>query len=184
MKYIVTIALMLNLGVASVYAQHHPVKMEFSGTTAPSAVDLQQPQTNNSDLTVDGKGTLGAFTFRGVRAITALPQPSSTCSGPNKIAFLSFVGAGVFRFHDGSLLMVSLTQGTDCIDLAAGQAHCVLAFQITGGTGRFTDAAGDLTLTETVVKVLPNLPVFFSTTGEITGSIYGVANDAHHQEDR
>ena len=32
MKYIAAIALMLNLGVASVYAQQHPVKMVFSGT--------------------------------------------------------------------------------------------------------------------------------------------------------
>src|SRR5258708_7942087 len=36
MKYIATMALMLNLGVASVYAQHQTVKMAVSGTSASS----------------------------------------------------------------------------------------------------------------------------------------------------
>jgi hypothetical protein len=187
MKYIATIALMLNLGVASVYAQRHPVKMGFSGTAAPSAVNLQQPSTTNSDLDVAGNGTLGSFTFLGVRAITAFPQSSSTCSGPNKIAFSSKAGAGVFRFQDGSLLKVNLTQGEDCIDLAAGEAHCTLTFQITGGTGRFKDASGALTLTETVVPLLAdalNNPVFFTTTGEFTGMVSGAAREPDRQDDR
>ncbi len=83
-------------------------------------------------------------------------------------------------------MYVNLTLETDCIDLTVLQAHCVVAFQITGGTGRFKDAGGSLTLTETVVPVLADVtgkPVFFAATGEITGSIYGVGNDADHQED-
>lgn len=58
MKYIATMALMLNLGVASVYAQPYPVKMVFSGTGAPSTVNLQQPNTNNSEDNYAGNGTL------------------------------------------------------------------------------------------------------------------------------
>jgi hypothetical protein len=177
MKYIAIMALMLNLGVASVYAQHQPVKMTFSGTSASSTVNLQQPNTANSEDNYAGNGTLGSFTYREVRAVTTTPQPSSTCSGPNKIAGAAYVGAAVFRFQDGSLLKVNLTLETDCIDLVAGQAHCVMAFQITGGTGRFRDAGGSLTLTETVVPALSDVtgnPVFFAATGEITGTIYGV----------
>jgi hypothetical protein len=82
MKYIATMALMLNLGVASVYAQHLTVKMAVSGTGAPSAVNLQQPNTATSEDNYAGIGTLGAFTYRDVRALTTSPQPSSTCSGP------------------------------------------------------------------------------------------------------
>jgi hypothetical protein len=187
MKYIAALALMLNLGVATVYAQRYPVKLGFSGTTAASAVNLQQPSTTNSELDVAGNGTLGSFTFLGVRAITAFPQSSSTCSGPNEIAFSSKAGAGVFRFHDGSLLKANLTQGEDCIDLAAGLAHCTLIFQITGGTGRFKDASGVLTLTETVVPVLAdalNNPAFFAATGEFTGTVSGAAGEADRQEER
>jgi hypothetical protein len=187
MKYIATMALMLNLGVASAYAQQHPVKMVFSGTAASSTVNLQQPNTTNDEENYAGNGTLGPFTFRNVRAITASPQSSITCSGPNQIFLSSKAGAGVFRFQDGSLLKVNLTQGSDCIDLAAEEAHCTLTFQITGGTGRFKDASGGLTLTETVVPVLAdalNNPVFFAATGEFTGTVSGVAREADRQEER
>jgi hypothetical protein len=53
-----------------------------------------------------------------------------------------------------------------------------MTFQITGGTGRFKDAAGTITLTETVLPVLAdasNNPVFFAATGEFTGTVSGVA---------
>ena len=188
MKYIAAMALMLNLGVASVYAQRYPVKMVFSGTTGPSMVDLQQPGTTNSDLDVAGSGLLGSFTFQGVRAITPFSSSStSTCSGANKLVASSKAGAGVLRFQDGGLLKVTLTQGEDCLDLAALQAHCVLTFQITGGTGRFKDASGTLTLTETVVPLVADSsgnPVFFTTTGEITGTVSGVGREPGHEEVR
>ncbi len=186
MKHTATMALMLNLGVAGVYAQQHPVKMVFSGTTAASVVDLLQKNTNNNEENYAGNGTLGSFTFRDVRAIAALPQQSSTCSGPNKFYFPSDAGGGVFRFQDGSLLKVNLTQGSDCIDLAAQEAHCVLTFQITGGTGRFKDASGVLTLTETVVPVVADAssnPVFFAATGGFTGTVSGVAREADRHEE-
>src|ERR1700693_1905144 len=103
MKHIATVTLMLNLGVVGVYAQQRPIKMTFSGTGGPSTINLQHPDTNNSEDNSAGDGTLGPFTFRNVRAIRASPQPSSTCSGPSQIYFSSVAGAGVFRFQDGSL---------------------------------------------------------------------------------
>jgi len=186
-KYIVAISLMLNLGVASVYAQQHPVKMAFSGTVAPSAVNLQQPNTTNDEENYAGNGTLGPFTFRNVRAIAASPQSSSTCSGPNQIYFPSDFGAGVFRFEDGSLLEVNLTHGGDCIDVVAQEARCTLTFHITGGTGRFKGASGALTLAEAVRPVLVDAlknPVFFAATGKFTGTVSGVAREAGSQPDR
>ena len=143
---------MLHLGVAGVYAQQRPVNMTFSGTAGASTINDKQPGTNNSEDNSAGKGALGPFTFRNVRAIRAFPEPSSTCSGPKnqkRVYFSSVAGAGVFRFEDGSLLKVNLTQAGDCIDFAANQeAHCTMTFQIAGGTGRFKDASGTLTLTE------------------------------------
>ena len=124
MKHIATVALMLNLGVAGVYAQQRPVTMTFSGTAAPSTVNLQQPNTHTGEENFAGNGTLGLFTFRNVSAETASPQPSSTCSGPTHLYFVRVAGAGVFRFQDGSLLKVTLTQAGDCIDFVANQALC------------------------------------------------------------
>jgi hypothetical protein len=187
MKQIATVALMLNLGVAGVYAQPSPVNMTFSGTSASSTINLQQPNTTTGEDNFAGNGMLGPFTFRNISASTASPQPSSTCSGPAQLYFLRVAGAGVFHFQDGSLLKVNLTQGEHCIDLAAGQASCTMTFQITGGTGRFKGASGTLTLTETVLPVLAdatNNPVFFAATGEITGTVSGVAEGEGSQDKR
>jgi hypothetical protein len=188
MKYILAMALMLNLGVAAVYAQHYPVKMAYSGTSGASAVNLQQPGTATVEENFAGNGALGQFTFRLVSAETTSPQqpPPSTCSGPANIYFSRLGGAGVFRFQDGSLLKVNLTQGTDCVDLAAQQAHCTLTLQIAGGTGRFKDASGTLTLTETNVPVLAdvlNNPVFFASTGEFTGTVSEVSREPDRREE-
>ncbi len=93
----------------------------------------------------------------------------------------------MFRFLDGSLLKVHLTQAGDCIDLAALQAHCTMTFQVTGGTRRFKNAKGNLILTETVLPVLAdhfNNPVFFASTGEFTGTVSGLAMQAEPQDEQ
>jgi hypothetical protein len=175
-KHIVIVGLMLNLGVASAYAQQKPVKMTFSGTSEASAFNLSAGAGSSED-NFAGDGTLGSFTFRDLAA--ELPAtPPSTCSGPNNLYGVRVVTTGVFRFHDGSLLTVNLKHGSDCIDLAAQQAHCTVIFQITGGTGRFKNASGILVFTETVVPVLADAsqnPVFFAATGDFTGVVSGVS---------
>jgi hypothetical protein len=176
MKLTTTMMLMLTLGVAGVYAQQIPANMTFSGDGTPSVIDLKHPDTNTSEENLAGSGTQGPFTFRLVKASTAAPQPSTTCVGPTKFYFPNLAGAGLFRFFDGSLLMVNLTDGGDCIDFAANQAQCTLNFQVTGGTGRFQGATGVLTLTETATPILsdgsnPPNPVFFAETGEFKGTI-------------
>src|SRR2546428_13500267 len=82
MEHIATVALMLNLGVAGVYAQQRPVKMTFSGTLGPSTLSLQ-PNTNTDEQNLAGNGTLGPFPFRELHADPAAPQPSITCSPGN-----------------------------------------------------------------------------------------------------
>jgi hypothetical protein len=190
MKHIATVALMLNLGVAGVYAHDkpvNPVKMTFSGTGGAGAINLQQPGTANVEESEAGNGSLGRFTLRVISAETTSPQASSTCSGPTHLYSLRVAGAGVFRFEDGSLLKVNVTEGDDCVDFAAQQGHCTLTFQITGGTGRFKNASGTLTLTETVLPVLADafsIPVFFADTGELTGTVSGVAREDDRDDER
>jgi hypothetical protein len=177
MKHIATVVLMLNLGVAGVYAQQKRVKMTASGTLEPSTLNLQ-PNTNTDEQNLAGKGTLGRFTFRELHADPASPQPSSTCSGPTHLYFPNVAGGGVFRFQDGSLLTVGVTAGSSiCIDLAAGMAHLTQTYQITGGTGRFKGASGTLKLTAILTPVVFNADsVFLATdTGEFEGTVFGVA---------
>jgi hypothetical protein len=172
MKHIATIALMFNLGVAGVYAQERPVKMTFSGTNVATMINLK-PDTVTDEHHSAGNGTFGAFTFRELHADGTAPQPPSGCTGPN---FAVMAGAGVFSFQDGSLLIVTVKDGSGCIDLAAGNAALIVNYQITGGTGRFEGASGALTMTATMRAVLrnaANAATLLALTGEIEGTVSG-----------
>jgi hypothetical protein len=172
MKYIATLALMFTLGAAGVNAQERPVKMTFSGTNVATTINLQ-PNTVTDEQHSAGDGTFGSFTFRELHADGAAPQPPSGCSGPN---FAVVAGAGVFRFQDGSLLIVTVKDGSGCINPAAGNAALIINYQITDGTGRFEGASGALTLTATLKVVLfnaSNAPTLLTLTGEIEGTVSG-----------
>ena len=173
MKYIATVALMFSLGVAGVYAQERPVKMTFSGTNVPTMINLQ-PNTVTDEQHSAGNGTFGEFTFRELHAdLAPAPQPPSGCSGPN---FAVVAGAGVFRFQDGSLLIVTVKDGSGCINLTAGNAALIINYQITGGTGRFEGASGALTFSYRHSPVLfnaSNAPALLALTGEIEGTVSG-----------
>jgi len=183
MKRIATLmvmpALVLNLGVAGMYAQQRPVKMTLSGTNLATTIDLQ-PGTVTDESNFAGNGTLGPFTFRELHADVLTPQVSSTCVGGTGLFIPTVAGGGVFRFQDGSLLNVALTEGSSlCIDLNAGLAQFKANYKIIGGTGRFKNASGDLTLNSTVAVVLftaSNAPVLLTNTGELAGQISGVTN--------
>jgi len=178
MKHIATVALMLNLGVAGVYAQQKPVKMTFSGNLATSTLNLA-PNTNTDEQNLAGNGTLGPFTFRELHADPAAPQPSSTCSpgnAPPRLYFPNVAGGGVFRFQDGSLLTVGVTEAGSsiCIDLTSFVAQLTTNYQITGGTGRFKGASGTLTSTATLFPVLfnaSNAPELLTNTGQFEGTL-------------
>lgn len=175
-----TVALMLNLGVASVYAQQVPVTLSFSGTGVPSTITIQ-PGAFTSENNFTGRGSLGAFTFR---TLEASSQPPGACPAANHPYF----GAGVFRFQDGSLLMVNLTQGSDCLESTSTGpvALCTRTYQITGGTGRFNKASGgQIALTETVLAVLFDAagnPALLAVTGEMKGAVSGVATENESQD--
>ena len=183
MKHWATAALILNFGVAGIYAQPGPVNMTLSGTAAPSTINLQ-PGTPASEYNLAGYGTLGQFTLRAVSMSIPSPPPS-TCAGPSQLYASAVAGAGVFRYKNGDLLKASLTGGDDCIDLSAQQASCTRIFQITGGTGRFTDASGSVTLTMTTAPALADAsgnPVFFTVTGQVKGTVAGAAMNQGPQD--
>jgi hypothetical protein len=96
-------------------------------------------------------------------------------------------GAGLLRFQDGSLLAVTLTGGGDCIDLVHMLGHCTLTLKVSGGTGRFKNATGALTYTETAMPVLADAlgnPVLFAESGELTGAISGVTGEGEEEARR
>ena len=186
MKYIAMAALLLTLSVTAVSAEQTTVKMKFSGTSAPSTVNLlYSDASSNDEDNFAGNSSLGSFSVRNVRALPNSPTPSSSCSGSNLLHFTELHGGSVIRFQDDSLLYLNLTEGSDCIDIVTGEADCVLTFQITGGTGRFKNASGTLTMTETALPVLSDAtgnPAFYAATGEFTGTISGVATEEQRDD--
>jgi hypothetical protein len=68
----------------------------------------------------------------------------------------------------------------------AGMAHLTQTYQITGGTGRFKGASGTLKLTAILTPVVFNATsVFLATdTGELEGTVFGVAIGEERQDER
>jgi hypothetical protein len=181
MKKLATVALMFNLGVAGVYAQQQPVKMTFSGTNVATAINLQN-NTVTDETHLAGSGSLGQFTFRELHADGTLPQPPSGCLGP---FFGVLAGAGVFHFQDNSLLIVTVKDGSGCINLTTGHAAITVNYQITGGTGRFKSATGTLKMTTTLTVVLFNAagaPQLLTNAGEFAGTVSGVSNRGEDEQ--
>ena len=173
MRHIAVVALMIPFGVAVSFAQPGPVQITLSGSAAASTISLR-PDAPTSEYRLAGSGTFGKFDLRVVSVSIPSPQPSSTCSGPTKVYGAAVGGGGVFRFENGDLLQVNLTGGSDCIDFAVGKALCVRVFQITGGTGRFDTASGNITLTMVVAPAVgdaSNIPVLFTVTADIKGDV-------------
>jgi hypothetical protein len=186
MKRIAAVAVMVHLAVAGAYAADEKstsVRMTASGTMSATTINLQD-NTITDDENLAGDGTFGAFTFHALRADARAPQPPTppaTCGTP--LFFPVVKGAGVFRFDDGSLLVVNITGGGICIDLAAGMARLSETYEIARGTGRFKHASGSLNLTVTVVPVLFNAAggaQFLTMTGKFDGTVSGVS----HEQDR
>jgi hypothetical protein len=182
MKRIALVALLANLVAVGVYAQGRPerVTMKSSGDMLATTIELQA-DTITDEETLAGDGTLGAFTYHGLRADALAPQspvPPATCSTP--LFFSVVTGAGVFRFEDGSLLVVNVTSGGICIDLTAGMAELTETYQIARGTGRFAHASGTLTLTTSVIPVVFNASgnaQFLTLTGKFEGRVSGISHE-------
>ena len=191
MTYTVTAALMLSLGVASIYAQQRPVKMMFSGSTGATTLNLQ-PGTITDEEHFAGNGTLGQFTFRQLRAdvFPFAGQPPSDCSPPSRLYFPVARGGGIFRFPNGDLLKVGIEGGAYCIDLTdrtAPVGNLTVAYQITGGTGRFKGASGALTLNSTLTPVVfaaDNSAKLLTNTGTFEGTVFGAAIDDKRDDER
>ena len=168
-----TTVFVLGIGSGAQADEPRSVRMKFSGTNVATSINLR-PNTVTDETHLTGDGSLGAFTFRELHADGASPQPPPGCSGPN---FAVVAGAGVFTFDDGSLLVVTVADGSACIDLAAGNAAITVNYQITGGTKRFREASGELTMSGTLMVVLrnaSNAPQLLTNTGRIKGKIFGV----------
>jgi hypothetical protein len=182
MKRILLAAVLVHFAVSSAFAEERPtsIRMTTSGTMTATNINFGK-NTVTDDEQLAGYGTLGAFTFHGLRAdgsTPQLPEPPITCATPLFLPLTA--GGGVFRFEDGSLLVVNITGGGICIDLNAGVGVLTETYEVARGTGRFNHASGALTLTVTVIPVLFNAdgaPQMLTMTGKFEGAVSGISHD-------
>jgi hypothetical protein len=182
MKRIATVALVSTLAIASAHADDRStnIRMKASGDSLATTINLIASSVTDEE-TLAGDGTLGAFTYHGLRAdldIPAGPVDPSVCGTPLFVP-VAPVGSGVFRFDDGSLLVVNITGGGICIDLAAGTGQTTETYTIASGTGRFEHASGGLTFTGTLMPVTFNAdgnPQLLTLTGKIEGTVTGIGH--------
>jgi hypothetical protein len=149
------------------------VRMSFSGSMVPTSIDVQ-PETITDEELLAGNGTLGSFTFRKLRTDETSPQSFGACGSGSGPSIRVVAGGGVFRFEDGSLLTIKVTDGVLCVDLDHGIGHLAETYQITGGTGRFEGASGTLQVTGELKPVMfsaANAAVLLTNTGELKGTI-------------
>lgn len=154
-------------------ARQGPVRMTFSGSMAPTAIDVQ-PNTITDEELLAGNGTLGPFTFRKLRTDETSPESFGSCGNGFGPSIRVVAGAGVFRFDDGSLLTVTVTEGVLCVDVDHVVGHLTETYQITGGTGRFKGASGAFQSTGRLMPVLfsaSNAAVLLTNMGDLKGTV-------------
>jgi len=181
-RALVLLALMLNLSVAGVYAEQKHVRMTFSGSNVAMPINLS-PNTVTDETHLAGVGSLGPFTFRELHADGAAAAPPSGCLGP---FFGVVAGAGVFTLQDESLLIVTVVDGSGCINLSEGTAALIVNYKVSGGTGRFTGATGNLTMRATIMPVLFNAasaPALLTNTGKFEGTVFRAGGGDAQDED-
>jgi hypothetical protein len=179
MQRIATVALLSQLAIAALSADDRStnVRMKTSGDSLATTINLQD-HTITDEERLAGDGTLGSFTYHGLRAdfdTPQMPDNPSACSTPVFVALAT--GTGVFRFDDGSLLVVNITGGGICIDLAAGEAQVTENYVVASGTGRFEHASGNLTFVGALAPVVFNAagnPQLLTMTGRFEGTVSGI----------
>jgi hypothetical protein len=149
------------------------VNMVFSGSMTPTAIDVQADTITDEEL-LAGNGNLGPFTLRKLRTDETSPQFFGSCGSGVGPSLRVVAGGGVFRFDDGSLLTVTVTEGVLCVDVDHLVGHLTETYQITGGTGRFKGASGTLQSTGKLKPVLfsaANAAVLLTNIGELKGTV-------------
>ena len=186
MKGMVIVALVLLFGVVA-YAQDNQdntVKTKYSGSELTTAFLLQGPDTVIAgEEKLGGNGSLGQFTYRALRGddVTTLTITDACPNGNIPVT----EGEGIFRFSDGSLMTVQITGGSICVD-ANQIGHLTETYQVTGGTGRFKSATGELSLEGTLNVVLNDAsgnPLLLTNVGKFDGTVRGVAQQKDHDSD-
>lgn len=157
--------------------------LRYDGTTSGSSLSTEiDTNTDNIKASLNsggGKSTLGAFTFQSLTEYAA--GGAMTCpNGHSGTQFSLVPGSGhtVGRFATGDLLISQYTSVILCYDPTLDILFVVSGnAEIIGGTGKYTNAAGNFQLTGGIAPRLFVAPsssgsrTFIATTAEFSGTV-------------
>jgi hypothetical protein len=149
------------------------VNWRFAGTVINSVeVSLPPfvPTKPNVLINVQAVGSPGKAVIRALGSSADLPPGS--CLQGHGLVFELERNDLVATFSDLSLLAAALDNGSICVNISTGEItggpiHLV----VTGGTGRFAGATGNLTIQDFVIRPVSPLASLAFETGEIVGTI-------------
>jgi len=167
--------------IAAVIASNHKA---FAGT-----VNVKGSEAGTfvpSNFSYNGDGDAGLTTYAGKDNIGGpfigqdLEQYSFTggsCTAPDSSAGSVFVlvqATGVNIYNQGQLYLAGAgaADGSVCASNTTGSTRAILTFSVTGGTEKFANASGSITLT-IVAQVLAFSPSNFGLFGSRQASITG-----------
>jgi hypothetical protein len=165
-----TLLTIILAGGCSLFGEQRPLKLTYSGTMVATTIDIA-PGTVTDEEQLAGTGTLGKFTFRKLRVDALVPTFGGCGKGVGPI-FAVTGGAGVFRFEDGSLLNVTVTQGVLCVDVSNPQnlvGYLNETYPVVSGTGRFQNVAASCATTPSDCTFKSNgtlSAILFDSTGQ------------------
>ena len=84
-------------------------------------------------------------------------------------------------------MIITVKDGSGCINLATGHAAITVNYEIKDGTGRFKGASGALTLNSTLTPVVfaaDNSAKLLTNTGTFEGTVFGAALDDERDDER
>ena len=202
MRHLTTVALMLNLGIASLYAQQPAeepsgasrIRMTFSGSTMSTTLAIA-PDTLNHESHVAGNSSLGPLPIVACGLTLPARGPPAVAAAVSAGRFPLWPARGCFASRTEVSWRPSSRRESVCGGLGsrASGGSPVRDYQITGGTGRFRHAAAscavpaaDCTFQLTAIRGLvlrdsAGAPKFFMFTGEFQGTLphFGNGDEVH-----
>jgi len=151
------------------------LKGTFSGTFVNTQIDTNNDGRKASLGTRGMKGTFGPATGQAMLEY-ASPSPGTCLNGHAGVILTLVPGTGhdVARLTStGDLIIGEYTAGALCVDTSTGIQFFTLTEQVTGGTGRFAEATGSITITGTSMRLFADAAgnFFGASSGTYEGTL-------------
>lgn len=121
-----------------------PHKFEASGSYFSAAIDVNEDGIPGVVGQLEGKSNFGPFSVHNFGDMDILSAAESENCPEFWVEVPTAGSVTLHRYHNGDLLSTVTTEHLFCADPATGAFFWTETLDITGGTGRFEGAAGEL----------------------------------------